>query len=436
MIAKNDVLNRISNFNCTIDVEKIKFPGILQEVNGNIVLNAMVSVDQYQKMLSNADFNILGSIFGKEATLIGCHIHSTSGSMGSNDVSLLIIPNEIIVGKCFASIPMVKRITLSTPDLNYMFAGTSPLEPNRNIAKENPSVLNFTCPKPIRAQDKYGEIELYQKYISHDSDKKGYLHTIISVVAYSFASPLSLMDAVAKAFAAINLFSFFGNGYISYGEISFQVENDGSEYMLYLNYRENVPAVNEPFLIMTSAFEGSFEKIWRAWLDLYESANPIPALFYEIICNRSTRINSFLNLSQAIEVYSNTCRDDKAKAVAKNDPNNTGKWKLTLKHRYQDILSAYNNVFELSESNIEDYARSFSNMRNYYTHYNSGKYVAPTHDELFAAIHILRFVLLTIVYSAAGLPNDCILECKNRNIFKNFNYDTGVILNYSQKSAK
>lgn len=74
MIAKNDALNRISNFNCTIDVEKIKFPGILQEVNGNIVLNAMVSVDQYQKMLSSADFNILGSIFGKEATLIGCHI--------------------------------------------------------------------------------------------------------------------------------------------------------------------------------------------------------------------------------------------------------------------------------------------------------------------------------------------------------------------------
>ena len=337
MITKNDVLNKISNFNCTIDAEKIKFPGILQEVNGNIVLNAMVSVDQYQKMLSSADFNILGSIFGKEATLIGCHIHSKSGSMGSNDVSLLIIPSEIIVGKCFASIPMVKRITLSTPDLNYMFAGTSPLEPNRNITKENPSVLNFTYPKPIRTQDKYGEIELYQKYISHDSARKEYLHTIISVVAYSFASPLSLMDAVAKAFAAINLFSFFGNGYISYGEISFQVENDRSEYMLYLNYRENVPAVNEPFLIMTSAFEGSFEKIWRAWLDLYESANPIPALFYEIVCNRSTRINSFLNLSQAIEVYSNTCRDDKAKAVAKNDPNNTGKRKPTLKHRYQDI---------------------------------------------------------------------------------------------------
>ena len=232
MITKNDVLNKISNFNCTIDAEKIKFPGILQEVNGNIVLNAMVSVDQYQKMLSSADFNILGSIFGKEATLIGCHIHSTSGSMGSNDVSLLIIPSEIIVGKCFVSIPMVKRITLSTPDLNYMFAGTSPLEPNRNITKENPSVLNFTYPKPIRTQDKYGEIELYQKYISHDSARKEYLHTIISVVAYSFASPLSLMDAVAKAFAAINLFSFFGNGYISCGEISFQVENDRSEYIL------------------------------------------------------------------------------------------------------------------------------------------------------------------------------------------------------------
>lgn len=89
--------------------------------------------------------------------------------------------------------------------------------------------------------------------------------------------------------------------------------------MLYLNYKENIPVVDEPFLITTSMFSGQFQNVWELWLNLYESANPIPRLFYEIICNRSTGINSYLNLSQAIEVYSNTYRNIEANAIAKSD---------------------------------------------------------------------------------------------------------------------
>ena len=72
-------------------------------------------------------------------------------------------------------------------------------------------------------------------------------------------------------------------------------------------------------------------------------------------------------------------------------------------------------------------------MRNYYTHYNSSKYVEPTYDELFAANHILRFVLLTIVYTAVGVPLDCILNCKKRIIFGRLDYDADVIMQYSKK---
>jgi len=213
-----------------------------------------------------------------------------------------------------------------------------------------------------------------------------------------------------------------------------KIDGDETEYGLWLNYKEDVSAVNEPFLIKTSAFENQFQNVWDAWLTLYESANPIPNLFYEIICNRSTRANGFLNLSQAIEVYSNAFRKKQAKDIAQNDPDNKSKNKeIKLIHRYQDILKEYNGALELIESNIVDYAKGLSNMRNYYTHYNSGKYVEPAHDELFAASHILRFVLLTIVYTAIGIPLNCILECKIRVIFSRFDENTAVIMRYSKK---
>ena len=72
-------------------------------------------------------------------------------------------------------------------------------------------------------------------------------------------------------------------------------------------------------------------------------------------------------------------------------------------------------------------------MRNYFTHYNSQKYVEPTYDELIAATHILRFIVLTIVYTAVGIPLECVLECKKRVIFSSLDDDVDVISLYSQK---
>ena len=434
MVFVKDLLNKISDFKCEVDSKEIVFYGILQEENGNIILNAKFPMEQYRKIAIDAELVVLGNVSGKKTTLIGCHIKSASFSMEDDYISIFIIPNEIIVGGCFSSTPMAKKIIVSTTDLNYMFSGESPLNPNVDFSKENSSVLNYTFPKPIIAKDKYGKIKLYQTFGTQWS-VNSYTHNIISVIEYSFTVPMPFMDAVAKTSAARSLFTFFGNGYIPFGEITFEVDADENEYGLWLNYKEDIPTVNMPFLIRTSALENQFQKIWESWLALYESANPIPTLFYEIVCNRSTRINSFLNLSQAIEVYSNAFRNVEAKEIAKNDPNNKSKGKnIKLKHRYQDILSTYNGALELIESNIEDYAQGFSNMRNYYTHYNSRKYVEPTYDEMFSAIHILRFVLLTIVYTAVGISLDCILECKRSIIFSRFDNDADIILKYSKKT--
>lgn len=432
MSSIDDLLNKISNFKCVIDGKEIVFPGILQEESGNIILNAKLPSKQYQKICIRAYIVVLGELLKRKVTLMGCHITSVSCTIGDNDISICAIPNEIIIGGCFSSMPIVKSISISTPDLNYMFSGSSPLYPNVDISTDNPSVLNYSFPKPIVANDKYGKIQISPSFGTQWS-VDFYKYNIISMIEYSFTTSSPLMDAVSKVSAARSLFSFFGNGYVSFGDITFEIDGDENVYGLWLNYREDIQAVNEPFLIGTSAFENQFQKVWNAWLSLYESANPIPNLFYEIICNRSTRVNSFLNLSQAIEVYSNAFRYDKAKKLVVDNGKNKNKKEIPLKYIYQDILSTYNYILELIETNIVDYANGFSNMRNYYTHYNSGKYVEPTYDELFAANHILRFVLLIIVYTAVGIPLDYILECKKRIFFGRFDHDVDVIMLYSKK---
>lgn len=433
MASINDLINKISDFKCVINNDEFTFPGILQEKSGNIIMNAKFPMKQFRKIRMNNEIVILGNVSGKKITLIGCRIISASCPFGDNDnIFIYATPSEIIIGGSFPSIPMVKRIVISTSDLNYMFSEESPLEPNIAISKENPSVLNYTFPKPIIAKDKYGEIQIFQSFGSHCT-VDFCNHNIISIIEYSFTTSLSIMDAVSKVSAAKSLFSFFGNGYISFGDITFEIDNDENVYGLWLNYKEDVPVVNEPFLIQTSAFESEFQKIWDAWLIIYESANPIPTLFYEIVCNRSTRINGFLNLSQAIEVYSNVFRYDDAMKLAIKNGHPKKRKEIPLKYIYQDILTEYNCALELIESNIVDYAQGLADIRNYYTHYNLDRYVEPTYAELFSASRILRFVLLAIVYTKVGINLDYILECKKRNIFSGFDNDVEIIFEYSKK---
>ena len=237
------------------------------------------------------------------------------------------------------------------------------------------------------------------------------------------------MDGVAKISVARMLFSFFGNGYLPYGNITFSIDGDEKEYILWLNYQETVPAVSEPFLITTSDFEKQFQEVWTSWIELYEKTDPISTLFYEVIRNRSTRVNSFLNLSQAIEVYSNAFRYDNAKVLAAKE--NFEGDRIPLRFIYQDILCEYSEPLGLQNDSLINLAKGLSKMRNYYTHYNAKSYVAPEYDELFAANRVLRFILLTIVYISIGIPRARILDCKQRGVFSQFDKDVDTILNYS-----
>ena len=190
----------------------------------------MFPIEGYRKIGLYDEFVVTGKISGTEITLMGCHIQSASYTIENNDISLFIVPSEIIVGKCFYSMPMAKRIIVSTSDLNYMFAGLSPLESNYNFTKENPSVLNYTFPKLINAKDKYGEIELYQTFDAKCSIDV-YEYSIISVIEYSFTKINAVDGCRCKNSCARSLFFIFGNGYVAFGSITFEDDMEETKYI-------------------------------------------------------------------------------------------------------------------------------------------------------------------------------------------------------------
>ena len=152
---------------------------------------------------------------------------------------------------------------------------------------------------------------------------------------------------------------------------------------------------------MTNKFSENFSEVWTNWLKFYADSIYIPTLFYEIICNRSTRINRFLNLTQAIELYSVHYRDELAKGIAQAD--GYGKKQLPLKYRIEDVLAQINGTLEISEERRRLLARAISNDRNFFTHYNEQRYSEPSFEETSAANRVLRYVLLSIVYKVVGL---------------------------------
>ena len=181
---------------------------------------------------------------------------------------------------------------------------------------------------------------------------------------------------------------------------------------------------------MTNKFSENFSEVWTNWLKFYADSIYIPTLFYEIICNRSTRINRFLNLTQAIELYSVHYRDEFAKGIAQAD--GYRKKQLPLKYRIEDVLAQINGTLEISKERRRLLARAISNDRNFFTHYNEQRYTEPSFEEISAANRVLRYVLLSIVYKVVGIRDDYIKECKNRLNYSTFERDVSVILKERQ----
>lgn len=166
---------------------------------------------------------------------------------------------------------------------------------------------------------------------------------------------------------------------------------------------------------MTDDFLDNFNGVWTKWSAFY-SKKYIPTLFYEFICNKSLRVNKFLNFAQAVEIFSNHYLNKEAQDIAIRNG-----WKintnrpLPLKFRIEEISRL---------------AQILSNARNFFTHYNEKdvKYVIPSFQGLSEAGRVLHFMLLTLVYRYISLVDSVIKKALSRFSYGTILDDIKIVL--------
>lgn len=440
----DDLLNQVGDYNCLINGEEVHIVGVLRQEKTDIIFQAQMEMEDYRKLdRLYSELQFWGSINGTSVTLMSVHYRRSSSSYGTKTVSVEFDPYEIIIGRRYKDEPRVNAISATIIALNHMFS-SKPLDLIYDFSKDKPYLLKFTYPDIIEVDDQYGHLEIYQTF-SQEWTRDEIKHSIVPIIEYRFSNTMGIMDAVGRIAAARNLFSFFANGYLPLENIEFADDQSQKfeelavcDITLYFNHPEEIPLRDEPFLLMTSAFKDNFSQIWKNWLDMYEGAVPIPTLFYEIICNRYTRVNCFLNLVQAIEVYSGQYRESAVEAVARKHENTKPgkKPKTYLKYILEDVFSSINDCLEIADGDIPILAEHVADMRNFYTHYNVNRYAEPTYQEMFSATHVLRFVLLAIVYKTLGLSSEAIIDARKRVEFQLYYKDIETILHYADEQEK
>lgn len=427
-----DILNQLGDFHIETIEKNIRLVGNLQKQNDIVILEARVTQDDVKLVQKIETCQIWGIVGSVKVTLLNCliHIHFLFGS-GDGFNTLAAEPTEII-GRCYTGEARITRISASINALNYMFSEKL-LEENISFSKETPALLNFAYPSPINAKDKDGELSLARGF-QHSTSREKIEYKILPYMEYEFSTPITVKEAIAKIASARNLFSFFADYYIPLENLTFadmetaKIEKfpDICDCRLYMNWKENIDVPSKPFLISTKDFCNHFTQIWEKWLQFYNANRYIPTLFYEIICNRSTRINCFLNLSQAIEIYSNYYREKDAERIAQAD--GCKKKSIPLKYRLEDMIQYLNPYLSIDSSSIKPLAVAISNARNFFTHYNKKRYNEPSFQEISAANRVLRYMLLAIIYKTIGLSDDCIKKSGETSLYSLRKRDIEVIL--------
>ena len=194
----------------------------------------------------------------------------------------------------------------------------------------------------------------------------------------------------------------------------YEAVSENGSVLFHMNY--SVDKVEEvyptPFFrLKYEAISSIFNDIVNKWFLMYEKAAPIIELFYQILIKKSFDINKFLNLAQALEVFSNKYRSDKANALLDKFPNEKKEQTGTrLFHKVYDLFTHVNLCFGLTEFQIEDISHWIADTRNYYTHYGTtSKKKALTNPEDRYPINDLMMYLLTmVIYVELGIPIELI----------------------------
>lgn len=397
--------------------------------NGNYILKSdVINIDMYRticKHEKNGDlfsFCVYGKIGGVLFSMINCHAPIKQARMtNQNDTvngwecGIEIVPSEIVFGGFYANDDI--EIVSASVDFENIDEFLNIDTYDMDIEKG----LSFVVPKDITVQLIDFSIIFSAQLITNSSrNSEEFINQIET--RFLFPNKINIKNSIEKIAKFRMLLSLLKLNYIGINSIeivyehfedftqTFAFENRAFYHM---NYSVDKIEEDRPmpfFRLNYDNIADVFESAICKWYDFTDEAEPIVELFYQILIKQSFDINKFLNLAQALEVYSNAYRNAEARLVLDKFPNGDGTQNVRLFHKIYDLLLIVETCFNFDENEIKTISHWIANTRNYYTHYgtNSKKKALSSYDMRSPVSRLMTYLLTILIYLHIGIPIDVI----------------------------
>ena len=426
-----DITEKVGDFEILTDTAVIPFEGTVIDDGTKIIVSGRLEYELSRQLNFLKQYRIIGVIDGIGVSLMNSYILCSYKSCESGfSVTIKVEASEIIIGRKIKDDGAITAATMELPEI-YWFFSERQFADIHSFSKENPYMLKYCFPDDFTVKDDVGTLTI-SRALRHSFGRERVEYVSVPTLSFEFDSPVSLKTAREKIAEARNLFLYFADGYLPFHDIELSDAETSKEYppsccdfKMVFNSEDTYKAVDEPFFVTSAIVKNDIQTIWDKWGELY-SHKFISALYYEIIRSRSTWVNEFLNLVQAIDLYENTYRETEARSLA--DAKIAKRKFLPLTFFVKDAILQLNGALKIGADSIDEISENINQARNYFTHYNDAEYREPSFPEIFAMSRVLRLILLGLIYKQLGIPDEAIEDAKKSRVYSVFDRDISVIL--------
>ena len=308
-------------------------------------------------------FNLNGRVEGTLFSMINCYApnmkstHFNSDEIINSECSLEIVPAEIVFGGFYANdCTKVESVSVTFDDIEDFFS--------MRAYEVHQTGLCFASSEPVVTSFNNLSIR-FSSSLSHSVFKSSttyrskirtdfvFQESVSISKAREHISTLGMLFSMLKLnhidISGMELFLFDSNNF----DELFQSENRAFYHMNYTVGKIDEIWATPFFRVQYDAIADIYEEMVRKWFVLFSNDTPIIELFYQILIKKSFDVNKFLNLTQALEVFSNKYRKKESKALVSIFPNDNKKLEARLFHKIYDLLLLVNACFSFNDEEIE-----------------------------------------------------------------------------------
>ena len=420
----SDILSILKSITDLVTPCGITFTGYFVKPSNNICFFGRVKIDDLRKLNSSNTITLSGKVNEQDVYIQSAEIIKEHPvGFNSEWMPVHIFPWEIVIGvQSPEHLSTVVRINAVMPELNWFF-------PKPSFASLESDKITFKFPEIKMSATCYGkQISLARSCEFEESASQSAL-TYINNIELTVHEPIAINQAINELACIRYFFCFLADDGVPLpSSFSFCASGSGAsndnntEKHIWLNdnHTYRMQKKEWPFRIRYDDIKKEFNAVLNKRMSFWKNKHNhlIIELFNGIICMKSIGLNRFLNLCQALEVYSTQYRNAEAKHVWEADKGRSRN--TTLYHRLIDIFCYHNDVFQRSNEEITEICRKISDARNYYTHYTTS--YREKYDDIRAICmdldSVLHFLLLATVYKEMGIQTDVIQAALQDSTFR------------------